>query len=60
LANGKKVFAGEGYIKDRIGTLTFEISANSFFQTNTLMAERLYQSVKDFASFNRERETKFF
>jgi len=54
----EKVFAGEGYIKDKIGTLTFEISANSFFQTNTLMAEKLYQSVKDFASLTG-RETIF-
>ena len=54
----EKVFAGEGHIKDKIGTLTFEISANSFFQTNTLMAERLYQSVKDFASLTG-KETIF-
>jgi 23S rRNA (uracil1939-C5)-methyltransferase len=46
----ERVFSGEGHIKDNIGPFTFEISANSFFQTNTLMAERLYQSVKDFAS----------
>jgi len=46
----EKIFVGEGNIKDKIGPFTFEISANSFFQTNTSMAERLYQSVKDFAS----------
>ena len=54
----EKVFAGEGHIKDKIGTLTFEISANSFFQTNTSMAERLYQSVKEFASLTG-KETIF-
>jgi len=54
----EKVFTGEGHIKDKIGTLTFEISANSFFQTNTSMAERLYQSVKDFASLTG-KETIF-
>jgi 23S rRNA (uracil1939-C5)-methyltransferase len=54
----EKVVTGEGYIKDKIGTLTFEISANSFFQTNTMMAERLCQSVKDFASLTG-RETIF-
>jgi len=46
----ENVFTGEGHIKDKIGPFTFEISANSFFQTNTSMAEKLYQSVKDFAS----------
>ncbi len=54
----ERVFTGEGHIKDKIGTLTFEISANSFFQTNTSMAERLYQSVKDFASLTG-KETIF-
>lgn len=54
----ENVFTGEGHIKDKIGTLTFEISANSFFQTNTSMAERLYQSVKDFASLTG-KETIF-
>jgi len=54
----EKIFTGEGHIKDKIGTLTFEISANSFFQTNTSMAERLCQSVKDFASLTG-KETIF-
>jgi len=54
----EKVVTGEGYIKDNIGTLTFEISANSFFQTNTMMAERLCQAVEDFASLTG-RETIF-
>ena len=46
----EKIFVGERNIKDKIGPFTFEISANSFFQTNTPMAERLYESVKSFAS----------
>ena len=54
----EKVVTGEGYIKDKIGTLTFEISGNSFFQTNTMMAERLCQSIKDFASLTG-KETVF-
>jgi len=45
----ERTLAGEGNIKDKIGQLTLEISANSFFQTNTPMAERLYQLVKDSA-----------
>ena len=46
----EKIILGEGNIKEKIGPYVFEISANSFFQTNTLMTERLYQSVKNFAS----------
>ncbi|MDP2647220.1 MAG: 23S rRNA (uracil(1939)-C(5))-methyltransferase RlmD [Desulfobacterales bacterium] len=41
--------AGEPVIKDQIGPFEFEISANSFFQTNTLQARRLYDTVKDYA-----------
>jgi len=43
-------------IKDKIGEFEFEISANSFFQTNTRSAERLYQTVKDYADLT-EQET---
>lgn len=39
------IMHGEPIITDKIGDLTFEISANSFFQTNTLQAEKLYQAV---------------
>lgn len=40
---------GGGYIEDKIGPFTFQISGNSFFQTNTLGAERLYQKVIEYA-----------
>ena len=43
------VFAGAGMIQERIGGSTFQISANSFFQTNSLGAERLYGKVVEFA-----------
>jgi 23S rRNA (uracil1939-C5)-methyltransferase len=43
------VLAGAGMIQDRIGGSTFQISANSFFQTNSLGAERLYGKVVEFA-----------
>jgi 23S rRNA (uracil1939-C5)-methyltransferase len=42
-------FFGDATIKDRIGGYEFEISANSFFQTNTRGAELLYSIVKDYA-----------
>jgi 23S rRNA (uracil1939-C5)-methyltransferase len=45
----EKVYYGSGYIYDSIGAYKFRISANSFFQTNSLQAEKLYQTALDFA-----------
>ncbi len=45
----EKVISGKRAIQDKIGPFIFEISANSFFQTNTPTAEKLYQVVKDFS-----------
>jgi len=45
---------GEPTIKDKIGNLTFEISANSFFQTNTKQGEKLYESALDGADLTGE------
>jgi 23S rRNA (uracil1939-C5)-methyltransferase len=45
----EKVFYGTGYIFDSIGGYVFRISANSFFQTNSLQAEKLYDTALDFA-----------
>ena len=44
--------AGSPYIKDRLGKFEFEISANSFFQTNTRSAEILYDKVREFAGLS--------
>jgi len=41
--------AGSAVIRDKIGAFEFEISANSFFQTNTRGAEKLYEIVKAYA-----------
>ncbi|MBL7213991.1 MAG: 23S rRNA (uracil(1939)-C(5))-methyltransferase RlmD [Desulfobacteraceae bacterium] len=43
------VLSGEGYIRDRIGPFVFQVSANSFFQTNTSAARKLYEQVADYA-----------
>jgi 23S rRNA (uracil1939-C5)-methyltransferase len=45
----EKVFYGTGLIYDSIGEYKFRISANSFFQTNTLQAENLYRTALEFA-----------
>ncbi len=41
--------AGERCLKECLGDFEFEISANSFFQTNTAGAEKLYETVSDYA-----------
>jgi 23S rRNA (uracil1939-C5)-methyltransferase len=46
------VLSGEGIISDMIGRFTFQISANSFFQTNSLSIEKLYQKVAEFGELN--------
>lgn len=44
--------AGKPTIADRIGSFEFEISANSFFQTNTLGAAKLYETVRKYTELN--------
>ncbi len=41
--------AGTSVIQEKLGPMEFEVSANSFFQTNTRGAERLYNQVRDYA-----------
>lgn len=43
---------GEDFIIEEICNLKFKISPFSFFQTNTLAAERLYEEVVDMIGFN--------
>jgi 23S rRNA (uracil1939-C5)-methyltransferase len=43
---------GNGFIYDYIGEKKYRISANSFFQTNTLQAQLLYDVAAGFANFN--------
>jgi len=43
------VYHGSGTITERIGSMEYRISANSFFQTNTKQAERLYETAKALA-----------
>ena len=50
--------AGDDTIKERLGDLAFSISANSFFQTNTRQAERLFGIVTEYAALSGE-ETVF-
>ena len=40
------LLAGRDHIRESLGGLTFQVSANSFFQTNTVQAERLFGVVE--------------
>lgn len=52
IAFGEEEFVdyGTGFITELIGPYTFEVSASSFFQTNTVQAERLYDVTTEFAA----------
>lgn len=41
---------GPGHITERLGRFTFAISPNSFFQTHTVQAERMYDLVREAAA----------
>jgi 23S rRNA (uracil1939-C5)-methyltransferase len=50
LGEYEKIYYGDGIIHDKLGKYLFQISANSFFQTNTKQAERLYSIAKEYAA----------
>ncbi len=45
----ENILFGPGCIVDKIGNHTFKIDANSFFQTNTQQAEKLYSTARNYA-----------
>lgn len=42
-------YAGQTYVTERLGHVSFRIGPKSFFQTNTEQAHRLYDVARDFA-----------
>lgn len=52
------VFSGSGYIEEKMGDLKFRISPKSFYQTNSLQAEKLYETVKEFTGLNAVKRDK--
>jgi 23S rRNA (uracil1939-C5)-methyltransferase len=50
VGESQEVLHGAAEIEERLGGLRFRIAANSFFQTNTLQAERLFDLAVDWAS----------
>jgi 23S rRNA (uracil1939-C5)-methyltransferase len=47
----ERVYLGAGTITETLGKYRFQISANSFFQTNTKQAENLFELVKRLGDF---------
>ena len=45
-----QVYAGKGFITEKLEDFSFIISPKSFFQTNTRQAEKLYSVARDFAA----------
>ena len=54
----ERTLAGDSTLVDKIGSFDFEISANSFFQTNTAGAAKLYDTVKHFADMSGSEERR--
>ena len=53
VGDSEKVYYGGGFITEKIGEHLFQVSANSFLQTNTHQAETLYAIVKEMAGLQR-------
>lgn len=51
VGDSTRVVTGPGFIEEELGGLRFRISAHSFFQTNPVCAEKLYETVSRFAEF---------
>ena len=50
LGNKNVVLYGDGYIYDKLGEYTFKISPMSFYQTNPIQTEILYNKAIEFAN----------
>jgi 23S rRNA (uracil1939-C5)-methyltransferase len=48
------LLGGKEFITEKVGDFHFDLSANSFFQTNSFQVEKLYKVVKDFADLKGE------
>jgi 23S rRNA (uracil1939-C5)-methyltransferase len=49
----ERVYTGEGIIREQLGSHTFIVSPGSFFQTNTVQAEKLYETAKALGEFKK-------
>ena len=49
VGESEQLIAGDPFLKERIGSFDFIISANSFFQTNSVGAQTLYDKTREYA-----------
>lgn len=54
LGDRNVVLYGNGYIEDKLGEYTFKISPKSFYQTNPIQTEVLYNKTIEFAKLDKE------
>ena len=47
-----RCLTGSGFIEERLGSLRFKISPQSFFQTNPFAAEQLYRAIFELGAFS--------
>lgn len=57
--HGERVVFGDGVIREKLirkdgKELQFKISPNSFFQTNTMQSQKLYDTAVEFGEFSKE------
>jgi SAM-dependent methyltransferases related to tRNA (uracil-5-)-methyltransferase len=55
MSESMKILYGEDSIQEKLLGLSFNISAFSFFQTNSLGAEKLYSVVRDFVGETKDK-----
>lgn len=53
LGNANIVLYGDGYIYDKLGKYSFKISPMSFYQTNPVQTEVLYQKAIEYANLHK-------
>jgi len=49
----EQILLGDGKITDRLGSRTYSISPNAFFQTNSFQAEKLFSTILKQAKFSQ-------
>ena len=51
----ERIIFGTGYIEEMLGQSKYRISANSFFQTNSIQADALYQLIVEHGNFQHDQ-----
>lgn len=57
LGRTTKCLIGDDFYTEKLGEITYKISANSFFQVNPFSAEKIFDTVKSMISENVEKPT---